>query len=65
VITGGIADLIASSSLGRVVDDIWGCNFAYDEDGKLAGIKNVVSFTEKTRFLFNSSRRSCRAARQE
>ena len=53
VITGGIKDLIASSPLATVVDKIWGSNFAYHEDGRIARIKNVVSFTEKTRFLFN------------
>ena len=55
VITGGIADLITASALGGVLDGIWGCNFAYadNEDGRVAGIRSVVSFTEKTRFLFN------------
>jgi hypothetical protein len=53
VISGGIADLIAASRLGGVLDGIWGCNFAYAENGRIAGIRNVVSFTEKTRFVFN------------
>src|SRR5438876_4431543 len=52
VIRGGIRDLIASSSLGTVVDGIWGCNFGYDERGRICCIRNVVSFTEKTRYLF-------------
>lgn len=53
VISGGIKDLIEASSLGPVIDKIWGCNFAYDSNGRISRIKNVVSFTEKTRFLFN------------
>jgi hypothetical protein len=53
VITGGIADLIKASPLGGAVRKIWGCDFAYAADGRLSAIKNVVSFTEKTRFLFN------------
>jgi hypothetical protein len=53
VITGGLADLISASTLGQVVDRVWGCNFAYDGAGRIVGIKNVVSFTEKTRFLFD------------
>jgi len=53
VITGGLADLIQASELGQVVEEIWGCNFAYDSTGKICGIKNVVSFTEKTKFLFS------------
>ena len=39
--------------MGRAVKKVWGCDFGYDVDGKVASIKNVVSFTEKTRFLFN------------
>lgn len=52
VISGGIADLLRASPLGEVVNEIWGCNFAYDGNGVICGIRNVVSFTEKTRFLF-------------
>jgi hypothetical protein len=52
IISGGIKDLIAAK-LGGAVDKIWGCNFAYGPGGQIAHIKNVVSFTEKTRFLFN------------
>jgi len=52
VISGGIADLIAAGPIGKVVDEIWGCNFAYDDQGRICAIKNVVSFTEKTRYLF-------------
>lgn len=53
VITGGIADLVKESALGRAVKKVWGCNFAYGPDGRIMAVKNVVSFTEKTRFLFN------------
>jgi hypothetical protein len=53
IISGGIKDLIISSPLGTVVDHMWGCNFDYNKKGKILCIKNVVSFTEKTRFLFN------------
>jgi hypothetical protein len=53
LITGGLADLIAASPIGSVMDQIWGSNFAYDDNNHPIAIKNVVSFTEKTRFLFN------------
>jgi hypothetical protein len=52
VISGGIADLIQASPLGDVLDGIWGCNFGYDENGRVSCVKNVVSFTEKTRYVF-------------
>jgi len=59
IVSGGIKDLIQASPLGEVVDKIWGCNFDYDATGKVAAIKNVVSFTEKTRFLFNIQKGLC------
>lgn len=53
VISGGIKDLIKASPIGEAVNWIWGCNFHYDERGRIAFPRRVVSFTEKTRFLFN------------
>lgn len=53
VITGGIEEMLSASPLRKEVNWIWGCNFAYDSDGRVAFPRNVVSFTEKTRFVFN------------
>ena len=52
VISGGIAELLRASVLADVTDYVWGCDFAYDERGVIAFPKNVISFTDKTRFLF-------------
>ena len=52
VISGGIAELLRASSLMNSVHHIWGCDFAYDSSDVIAFPKNVISFTEKTRFLF-------------
>lgn len=52
VISGGIAELLRASDLGNAVPYIWGCDFAYDADGVIAFPKNVISFTDKTRYLF-------------
>lgn len=53
VISGGIEDLIRASPIGGAMDWIWGCNFSYDENGRITFPRCVVSFTDKTRFLFN------------
>jgi hypothetical protein len=54
VISGGIRDLLAASPLASVTKDLWGCNFDYDsKTGRINGIKNAISFTEKTKFLFH------------
>lgn len=51
VISGGLQEIVAGV-LGKVLTDFWGCTL---DDGKDLGIpypKNVVSFTEKTKYLF-------------
>ncbi len=52
VISGGIAELLRASPLEAATHHIWGCSFSYDNRGVIAFPKNVISFTEKTRFLF-------------
>jgi hypothetical protein len=51
-ISSGNEDLISAAPLGAAVDGIWGCNYNYDETGRIAFPKNVISFTDKTRYLF-------------
>lgn len=52
VVSGGIAELLQASALADAIGYIWGCDFAYDEHGVIAFPKNVISFTDKTRFLY-------------
>jgi 2-hydroxy-3-keto-5-methylthiopentenyl-1-phosphate phosphatase len=52
VISGGIQDLLRSSLLAATTDRIWGCNFAYNHDGIIAFPKNVISHTDKTRYVY-------------
>ena len=52
VVSGGIGDLLRASELNSAMHYIWACDFAYGERGVIAHPKNVVSFTEKTKFLF-------------
>ncbi len=52
VISGGIEELIRHTVIARYLRDVWGCAFAWSPEGRLDGIKNSVTFTEKTRFLF-------------
>ena len=52
VISAGIGDLLRASALAEVVHRIWACDFAYSNRGTLSHLKNVISFTDKTRFLY-------------
>ena len=52
VISGGIGELLRASRLQDTTHHIWGCDFAYDSRGVIAFPKNVISFTDKTRFIY-------------
>ena len=52
IISGGLEEVIRGSSIAPHVDGIYGCRFAEDENGVISKVKNVISFTEKTRFIF-------------
>jgi phosphoglycolate phosphatase-like HAD superfamily hydrolase len=51
VVSGGLEEVIKGSSLAKYLNGIWGCQFA-EHDGQIAYLKNIVSFTEKTKYLF-------------
>jgi hypothetical protein len=52
VISGGIEELITASPLDKCLHALWACSFAYDDKGVVACPKRVISFTDKTRFLY-------------
>ena len=52
VISGGISDLLQASVLRHSMHHIWACDFEYDSQGVISFPRNVISFTDKTRFLY-------------
>lgn len=52
IITGGIEEFISRTPVGKTADAVWGSSFDYDTEGRPQAIKNAMSFTEKTRYLF-------------
>ena len=52
VISAGIGDMLRASPLADAAHRIWACDFAYDCEGRLSHLKNVISFTDKTRFVY-------------
>ena len=52
VISSGIQTLLKASALSGVTPYIWGSDFIYDDDGTITFPSRVISFTEKTRFLY-------------
>jgi hypothetical protein len=52
VISGGLEEIIRGSKIAKHLSGIWGCRFAEGPDGAIRHVTNVVTFTEKTRYLF-------------
>lgn len=53
IITGGLEEIIRGTAIAGYMNGIFGCNFDYDPSTNLpCDIKSVISFTEKTRFVF-------------
>jgi len=52
VISSGFEELLLSSQVAPYANELFGCTFDYDESGRVLGSKSIVSFTEKTKFLF-------------
>jgi hypothetical protein len=51
VVSSGLEEIIRGSAVAKYLTHCWGCQFA-EEDGQIAHAKRIVSFTEKTRYLF-------------
>jgi len=57
VISSGIREIIASTRISRRFTRIWACDFSYHQrTGEIVFPKNVISFTDKTRYLFQISK---------
>ena len=53
LISSGIGDVLRQTSIAGEFTDIWASEFIYDRAGAIDFPKRVVSFTDKTRYLFH------------
>jgi hypothetical protein len=53
VISSGIGDILRHTAIAHEFKDIWASEFHYDEDGRAVFAKRIISFTDKTRYLFH------------
>lgn len=53
LISSGIGDVLRSTPIAGQFSDIWASEFHYDESGAIVFPRRVVSFTDKTRYLFH------------
>lgn len=52
VVSGGLEEIIRGSTIARHMNGIWGCRFAEGARGAIEHITQAISFTEKTKCLF-------------
>lgn len=53
LISSGIGDILRETPIAREFTDIWGSEFSFGSDGGIEFPKKIVSFTDKTRYLFH------------
>jgi phosphoglycolate phosphatase-like HAD superfamily hydrolase len=56
LISSGIRQILMNSKIAKYFKDIWACDFHYNSNGEIVFPKNIVSFTDKTRYLFQISK---------
>ena len=53
VISSGIGDVLRHTTIAHEFKDIWASEFHYDAEGRAVFAKKIISFTDKTRYLFH------------
>ena len=53
LISSGIGDVVRSTPIAHEFTEIWASEFIYGADGGIAFPRRIVSFTDKTRYLFH------------
>jgi len=53
LISSGIGDVVRQTSIAHEFTDIWASEFIYDDAGAIQFPRRIVSFTDKTRYLFH------------
>ena len=56
LISSGIGEILRSTRIAKEFTAIWACDFFYDAVGGILFPMNIVSFTDKTRYLFHISK---------
>ncbi|MBU1087535.1 MAG: haloacid dehalogenase-like hydrolase [Candidatus Omnitrophica bacterium] len=56
LISSGIREILMNTKITKYFKDIWACDFEYNSKGEIVFPKNIVSFTDKTRYLFQISK---------
>jgi phosphoserine phosphatase len=52
LVSSGIGEILRQTRIAREFTDLWANEFSFDARGAIAFPRNVVSFTDKTRYVF-------------
>jgi len=53
IVSSGIGEIVRNTAISKHFTNIWSCEFAYDKSGQIKFPKNIISLTDKTRYLFH------------
>lgn len=56
IISSGIGEIVRNTRIAREFTEIWASEFHYDEEEAIDFPRKVISFTDKTRYLFQVSK---------
>jgi len=56
IISSGISEIIKHTKISKHFNDIWACEFHFDKNNLIKFPKKIVSFTDKTRYIFQISK---------
>ena len=52
LISSGLGEILRNTKIARNFRDIWGCDFTYNTGDEIEFPRRIISFTDKTRYLF-------------
>lgn len=56
IISSGLGDMIRGTKIAKFMKEIFASDFAYNDEDEILFPKKIVSFTDKTRYLFQISK---------
>lgn len=56
LISSGIGEILRNTKIAENFKEIWACDFSYNQKGEIMFPKKIVSFTDKTRYIFHISK---------
>ncbi len=53
IVSSGIEAVLTATALAAAANEIFGCAYSYDDEGRAVAVKRAVTFTEKTKFIYS------------